>query len=501
MDYAEQLNKVKALLKESRYYDGLLNFFVWDQWQGLPAQGQAYRQQMQGYFSGKAAELYLRDEARRLAQYFAAFDPARLESDLERAIVRVYLRHYNQAARIPVEKQVELAELTAQAGQVWRAAFEKSDYNLFRPYLERVFRLRIEMAGLQDANRHPLDVMADGADEGIDTAQVQRLFAQLKAGLRTLLRRIQSAGVEIDNSCLAGPFKKEDLRALAVYLVEATGYDATRGGYGEVIHPFTAMLGPADARITTNYGTFAFAIFAALHEAGHAMYGYRSSPEVAEAGLWGGNHGGFHEAQSRFYENLVGKSRPFWEFFYPELQKRLPAFQAVDLDGFYRAINKVQPSFKRVLADELTYSLHPIIRFEIEKDIIEGKVTFDALPAVWNDKYEEALGIRPPDDRAGVLQDVHWSMGLVGYFQSYALGNLYGGQLRQAMLRAEPDVYAEIGRGNFGPLNRWLTENVHQHGAMYAPAEMIRRAAGEDLKADYFLAYLAEKYRDIYHLG
>ena len=231
------------------------------------------------------------------------------------------------------------------------------------------------------------------------------------------------------------------------------------------------------------------------------MYAYRGNPEIDAANLWGGAMGGFHEAQSRFYENIVGKSRAFWEFFYPEAQKRFTAFAGIPLDDYYRAINSVRPSLNRITADEVTYSLHPIIRFELEQDVIEGRIDFEELPRAWNDRYETYLGLRPANDAEGLLQDIHWSAGALGYFQSYTLGNIYGGQIRNALLDAVPNVYDAIAAGNFAPLNDWLTENIHQYGNCYTAPEMIRRISGGPLDAGPFIDYLYRKYSAIYQLA
>jgi carboxypeptidase Taq len=364
-----------------------------------------------------------------------------------------------------------------------------------------MFELKAEMARSVDPDKPPLAVLADMCDEGIDIETVDRLFGELRDGIVKLLGEIQSQGAEVDDACLGSPFDKEELKRLVRRLAEGVGYPPERReSYGAVLHPFSVSVGPRDARITTNYDSLTFGIFSTLHEAGHAMYSLRADADVVEHHLWGGLPGAFHESQSRFYENIVGRSREFWLHFYPKLQESFPRFQKIDLDTFYRAVNKVRPSLKRILADELTYSLHPIIRFEIEKAIFDGRTDFEKLPELWNDKYEEYLSIRPQNDREGLLQDLHWGGGYVGYFQSYTLGNLYGGQLLHAMLAAVPNVYEEIAAGNFDPLNGWLTEHVHRHSRVYAPEDLLTRATGEKLKSRYFLDYLRTKYEAIYRL-
>ncbi|MFE8695054.1 carboxypeptidase M32 [Cytobacillus sp. FJAT-53684] len=498
MGFQEKLQSIKNLMRDYKYYEALSSLFTWEQWQQLPTEGNDYRQKMQGFFTGKMGEIFLSDTAKQGAIYFSDFDPSLLGDDMERGLVRSFLYLYNNTTKVPLEKQVELASLTAKAQKMWQEAYQASDYSIFKPALEEIFRLKMGIAKYIDPNKHPFYVLAGSADEGIEIEKVNLLFKELRNGIIKILEKINKSSVNIDDSCILQQFDKEELKTFIKYLVEATGYDSSRGGFGEVLHPFAVLIGPRDVRITTNYDTFKFGVFAAIHEAGHAMYAQRSNDAVVDMHLWGGNMGAFHESQSRFYENIIGKSKEYWLHFYPELQKRFAQFENVDLDTFYKAINKVEPSFKRVVADELTYSLHPILRFEIEKDLVEGNANFNMLPELWNDKYETYLGIRPTNDREGVLQDVHWSMGLVGYFQSYALGNLYGGQFRRAMLKAVPNVYSEIAKGNFAPLNQWMTENIHQHGRVYSPDEMLRRVTGEELQSKYFLDYLKEKYSQIY---
>jgi len=494
------LDRVRGLLEEYRYYESASSLFNWDQWLGMPPNGAPYRQKLSGFLSAKAAEVLTGKEALRCAGYCSGLDPASLESDAERGMVRTFLYLYGNLAKIPPEKLAGVTELASKAQLVWQQAHSTADYALFKPYLVEMFALKREIASLVDRDRHPMDVLAGMCDEGIDTAAVSVLLGELREGVSALLRQVLESGVAVDDSCIRQPFDKGEMSDAVRFLAEKTGYDSASGGYGEVIHPFTVMMGPRDARITTNYDSFSFGIFAAIHEAGHAMYAQRSDDDAIACHLWGGNLGAFHESQSRFYENIIGKSKEYWTFFYPEIQRRFPQLETTDLDVFFRAVNKVQPSFKRVLADELTYSLHPIIRFEIERDLFDGRIDFDSLPEIWNDRYEQYLGIRPQNDREGVLQDVHWAMGLIGYFQSYALGNLYGGQFRHRLLMDVPDVYGEIAKGNFEPINGWLTEKIHRHGRIYAPAEIVRRVTGEPLSSRYFLEYLREKYGAIYKL-
>jgi carboxypeptidase Taq len=277
-------------------------------------------------------------------------------------------------------------------------------------------------------------------------------------------------------------------------IAEKSFFDKNKATYSEVIHPECIGVGPEDIRITTYFNDLIPSIFSMLHECGHGVYSYSSNEKVVDYGIWGGIHGAMHESQSRFYENLIGKSKEFWQYFYPLLQDEIKEFQNIDLDTFYNGINKVNISAKRLEADELTYSLHPIIRFEIEKEYFEGKLKTDDFYEAWNAKYKEYLGIEPQNDREGILQDIHWAAGLIGYFQSYTLGNIYGGQLRNKMLQDIPDLYQQIANGNFVALNKWNYEKIHQYGKLYSPNELIMKVTGEEIQSKYFVEYLNKKF-------
>ena len=280
------------------------------------------------------------------------------------------------------------------------------------------------------------------------------------------------------------------------------GYDFDAGKLEESVHPFTIGLSREDVRITTNYdeNDFRPAIFSCIHEGGHAIYEQNIPENLSGTGLQDGASMGIHESQSRFYENIIGKSQEFWIYFYAEVKKRFTQFKDVDFEEFYKGINLVEPSFIRVDADELTYSLHIIIRYEIEKALINGEVEVEDLPELWNSKYKEYLGIEPKNDSEGVLQDVHWAGGTIGYFPSYALGNLYGAQFFNKMKKDMPSVLEDIKQGKLDSVYNWLKENIHKHGAIYTPAELIKIVTGEELNAKYFIDYLNEKYSNIYKL-
>ncbi len=501
MNYEIALESLKKINNEMGYIRALAMFFMWDQYVGLPVEGTAYRVQIQNYISSRSSELINAEETKRLAEYFSGIDLKNIENVIDRAIIRSFLYKYKYTVNVPLEKMKKLTKLQTESQGNWMKARAENNYSIFEPSLKAVFELKMEMASEIDKTKTPFEIMVDESDEELNLEEVNREFDKIKYAVKELMIKIKSSNVTVDDSFFDKEFDQDELFDFVKFVCEKTGYDINRGAYGKAPHPFTIMVGPKDARITVNLSSYKGAVTAAVHEAGHAMYGYRGNDEVNDSNLWGGVPGGFHEAQSRFYENIIGKSKAFWECFYPEAQKRFKQFEGVSLDEYYRAINKSQASLKRILADEISYNLHPIIRFELEQELMSGKIEFKDLANAWNDKYFEYLGMRPENDNDGILQDIHWSVGMFGYFQSYTLGNIYGGQIRNALIKAVPNVYEEIAKGNFEPLNSWMTENVHQYGNTYTAGELIRRITGEGLNADYFIQYLNEKYNDIYNLN
>jgi len=491
----DNLERLRKHSEINGYYSGLTSLLILDAWTAIPPKGRPYRGKMSGFFAGEQLRHQTANEAKEL---IACLEGVNLEDDIQRSMLRELKREYAYNTAIPPEKMAALTELASNAQAVWKEAHENSDFNLFKPYLKKIFDLNRELADLIGLDGHPLNSLAARYEPDIDVEKVAVLFTDLKTGIIDLLGKITTRAVDIDDSAFHQDFDETQVFEFTKHVVETMGYDSQAGGYGEVLHPFCAMIGPNDARITSNYSNFKFGVFAGIHEAGHGMYGQNSHTSLADTGLWGGISGAVHESQSRFYENILGKSRAFWTGFFPELKRRFAQFADVDLDQFYRALNRVEPSLQRITSDEVTYSLHPIIRFEIEKEVLEDKISVDELQDVWNAKYKAFLGVEPPNDREGVLQDVHWSMGLLGYFQSYSLGNLYGGQLLAQLKKDVPTAVAEIAAGNFTPVNTWLKENVHGPSRVLTPGTLVKKVTGKELSAQFFVDYLNEKYSKIY---
>jgi len=474
-EYRQKIDLMRRQMEIRGFYNNFNSLLMLDSWTALPSKGQAHRQKQSAFLAG---EMQKHQTSKVIQDLVAYFKETEFENDIERALYREMKRDYELKTAIPPEKQAEIAMLSAKAQMVWKEAHEKSDFSLFKPYLEKIFQLNREVADLTGLPGHPLNSLAAHVEPGIDVKKVETLFADLRDGIVALLKKVKESSVTVNNDFFSQKFDKAAVFDFTRYVVEKMGYDHDAGGYGEVLHPFCAMLGPKDARMTANYNSFSFGLWGGIHEAGHGMYGVNSDESLMDTGLYGGIMGSVHESQSRFYENILGKSRELWSFFYPEAQKRFPQFKEISFEDFYKGVNKVEPTLIRVQADEMTYSLHPIIRFEIEKEILEEKIKIDELPDVWNARYKEYLGIEPANDRDGVLQDIHWSLGMLGYFQSYSLGNLYGGQFLHQMKQDVPDAFEKMSDGNFKPVNTWLKEKIHKHGCLHTPGgegELVKK--------------------------
>jgi len=421
-------------------------------------------------------------------------------SQKERRMVYLMLKDLREMKKIPMEEYVAYQELLVKADAVWHDAKEQSDWELFRPYLEKIFETCKRFAQYVEPDKDPYDHCLGQYEEGLTKATLDEFFGKLRAGIVPLLQKI-SEKPQVDDSIRFGHFPEDKQEALSYYLMELIGLDLSHVGLSTTEHPFTTSLGSHfDERITTHYfeDDFVCSMYSVVHEGGHALYDTGSADDLAYTVLDGGTAMSIHESQSRFYENILGRSREFCALIFPKLQELFPEELANrTAEELYIAVNKAQPSLIRTEADELTYSLHVMIRYELEKRVMAGELAVKDLPAEWNRLYKEYLGIDVPDNRHGLLQDSHWAGGLVGYFPSYALGNAYGAQFL-AKMKETVDVAACLKAGNLEPINAWNRENIWQHGTLYTPAEILDRVLGAPFNADYYIDYLTEKYKDIY---
>jgi carboxypeptidase Taq len=498
----EKFNQLKASINEIMDIYNAIAILGWDQQVNMPAGGEEDRGYTTSTLERLAHQKLTSPEVGALIDA-AAVEVNQLDPDSDEArLVKIARREYLKKTKVPSRWVVEFSQVTTNAQNAWIEARAKSDFSIFQPNLERVVDLKREYASFFAPYDHVYDPLMDDFEPGMKTTEVQSIFNQVRPEQVKLLKAISLQPV-IDNSFLHMPYDEKEEYDFGVDVITRFGYDWNRGRQDKSAHPFTQAFGTGDVRITTRFDpTRAVSLlFSTMHESGHAMYDQGFDKELSRTPLSNGASMSIHESQSRMWENLVGRSRPFWTFFYPKMQARFPVqLGNVDLETFYRAVNKVEPSLIRVEADEATYNLHIMLRLEIEIALMEGSLAVKDLPEAWNSRMQEYLGITPPDDAQGVLQDVHWSWGMVGYFPTYALGNLVSVQLWEAMLKDIPDIAEQFERGEFHSLLSWLHEHIHRYGAKFEPQELIQKVTGSKIDPQPYLRYLKNKYTEIYRL-
>jgi carboxypeptidase Taq len=495
----EQLKDRLATIKDLGSVKSLL---FWDQQTYMPGGGIAGRAEQMATLSRLFHEMLVAGETKRLL--YSADDPDPCSE--KGALIRRARRDYERAAKLPAELVAQTSRVTALAESAWVKARKKSDWSLFVPHLEEILSLKRDAAEHLDYEDHPYDALLDAYEPGAKKVRLEVMFEELKAGVVPLIRAVAERNQDGEDRAapLRGAFDEAAQEKFGREVISAFGYDWERGRQDQSVHPFCVSPGQDDVRITTRFdgGWLTPALFGTMHEAGHALYTQGVNPDYSRTPLEGGTSMGVHESQSRLWENLVGRSRPFWSYYYPKLQEVFPeTLSRVDSESFYRAINVLEPSEIRVEADEVTYNLHILLRFELEVALIEGSLSVADLPAAWNAKMEEYLGLTPRNDALGVLQDIHWADGLFGYFPTYAIGNVLSVQFFDEAVRAHPEILEQMERGKFSTLLDWLRENIHRHGARYYPDELVERATGRPLDTAPYLSYLKNKFGELYDLG
>ena len=477
---------------------------TWDRDVNMPPGGLDGRIQQMTTLSRLIHTSFTSDDMGALIEAAAAdSDGAAYDTD-GAALVRTLRRSYADARKLPTEYVMRRTAVSAGARGVWEKARAANDFDRFRPWLEQVIGLAQEAASLYGYEDEPYDALLDKYETDAKTADVRALFGALREALVPLRQAIVECGRKVDDRLLRQDYPIDGQQAFARYIAVAAGYDLERGHIGTVVHPFSISFGQGDVRITTRWypGFLSPSVFGTLHESGHAIYEQGTHPSLARTPLARGASMGLHESQSRLFENLVGRSRPFWQAHFPKLQSIFPAqLGAHSAEDFYAAVNKVEPSLIRVEADELTYNLHIILRFELEQAMLSGALRAGELPAAWKEGMQTLLGVTPVHDREGCLQDVHWSSPSFGYFPTYALGNLYSAQIFESALAQEPEVGTELAAGRTGALVAWLREHLHRHGKKYTPAELAVRVTGKPLGHEAFVRYVTGKFADLYGLS
>lgn len=501
-EHSEKMQKLLDLIAELSDLSHISAVLGWDQYVNIPPGGVEERGTQSAALGRILHEKFTTDEVGQLiADLEEEVGDLTAETDEARA-VKVIKKQYEKQTKVPLPLIMESIKATTVANNAWVEAKTKADFSIFEPHLEKIVDLRKQYADLFKPFDHIYDPLLDDYEPGMKTADVKEIFDALRPQQVALLQEIAEKEPP-DNGFIKQNFKEEYQKIIGRYVITRFGYDWNRGRLDVAPHPFTTEFGLGDVRITTRYleDDGVSALFSTMHEAGHAMYGQGVAEKYKRHPLSGAASLAIHESQSRLWENIIGRSKEFWSFFYPSMQMLFPEYLTdISLTDFYRGINRVEPSYIRVEADEATYNLHIMLRLEIEIGLMEGTIEVADLPEIWNTRMEEYLGITPPDDAQGVLQDIHWSGGMIGYFPTYALGNLASVQLWDKMLEENPNVPDEIARGEFDTILGWMREHVHQYGSKYEPQEIMIKATGSKITPEPYVQYLRDKYGEIYSL-
>lgn len=496
-----QFEELQARLHEVDDLNAAATLLNWDQTTYMPPGGAAARGRQLATLQQLAHEKFTDPAIGRLLDALEPVASALAYHSNEASLLRVTRRNYERAIQVPATFTAELASHSAHSYEVWTVARPENDFRAMAPLLQKTLDLSRQLAGFFPNYKHIADPLIASADYGMNVALLRPLLDELRQALVAIITRI-GEHEQPDDHFLYQHFSEKAQWDFGVAVINAFGYDFKRGRQDKTLHPFMTKFSLGDVRITTRFheNYLAEGIFSTMHEAGHALYEQGIDPDFEGTPLADGTSSGVHESQSRLWENLVGRSLDFWHYYYPRLQACYPAqLKNVEVEAFYRAINKSEPSLIRTDADEVTYNLHVITRFGLELDLLEGKLTIDELPEAWHARYQENLGINAPDDRDGVLQDVHWFAGVIGgEFQGYTLGNVLASQFYATALAQQPAIPSEIANGHFETLHNWLRTNIYQHGAKFTTTELVEQVTGRGLTLEPYLDYLRTKYGAIY---
>ncbi|MEN8171613.1 MAG: carboxypeptidase M32 [Chloroflexota bacterium] len=496
----EKIDQLKSLLAEKDDLAKTGELLEWDQQVNMPHGGAEARSNQMGTIQRLAHEKLTSPAVggllKELVTYAENIDP---DSDDAR-LIKVANRDYERAVKVPSEFVTEWTKVTSMAHGVWAEARAENDFSKFQPSLEKIVDMARSYAEFFAPYDHVYDTLLDIYEPGMKTSEVQAIFNALRPEQVALLKKIKGSP-QVENDFLYQPYDVQKQWDFGVEVITKYGYDWKRGRQDKSAHPFTTSFSINDVRITTRFEPdyVGSALFSTTHEGGHALYEQGVAQAYERTPLASGASLAIHESQSRMFENLMGRSQSFWTYFYPRLQEFFPGqLGSIDLDAFYKGINKVEPSLIRVEADEATYNLHVMLRLEIEIALIEGKLEVKDLPEAWNSRMEDYLGVTPSNDTEGVLQDVHWSSGLFGYFSTYALGNLISAQLWEVMEKDMPRMDEQMSKGEFGDILDWVRQHIHVHGRKYDPGELVQKVTGSKIDAAAYMRYLTKKYSQIY---
>lgn len=496
------LKILKEKLKEISNYHQIMSLMYWDLETGAPENSFEYSSNILGELSVQIYRMETSDELGDLVNKLSEDIEYNKLSDDDKRIVDLVKKDYERHKKLPENFVKEKTKLTSKAQKYWVEAKKESKFSIFKPYLEKIVEMSIqesEYIGYKD-NRY--DALLDMYEPGMKTKELKQIINDLKPKLVNFVKELSEKVTKPREDFLFDRYDIDKQKEISIKALKLMNYDFKAGRLDIAAHPFTIRINPGDIRITTRYqeNNIKDSFFSSVHEGGHALYEQGISKEYIDTPLYDAASMAVHESQSRFWENILGRSYSFWKFFYPEMQKTFSQLKNISVDEFYKAINVVKKSLIRVDADEVTYNLHIMLRFEIEEALINKKIKVEDLPKIWNQKMKEYLDIVPENDAEGVLQDVHWSHGSFGYFPSYMLGNLFSAQFYHKMKKDIPEYDNKIKNGDFDTILNWLRVNVHEHGKKFEPKDLLEKVTGEKLNINYFMDYLEEKYSKIYML-
>ena len=493
------LDAYKEHLQEIGKLQSSLALLHWDQRTYLPKKGHDSRAEVIGKLSKMVFELAICDELGRYLKELEGQDDLSLE---DRASVRVVGKAYRRHKAIPPDFYERFAIARSRSETAWEHAKATSGFKHFQPHLEEMIDFSRRFADYYGYEKNPYDALLEEYEPGMTTSELNALNEPLRSKLVPFIKRLLGKGKRPQTGFLKHTFPIDRQRELSLRVLKAMGYDFAAGRLDTTVHPFTITTGPGDVRVTTRFteNDLLSGLFSSMHEGGHALYDQGIAPKLRWSGLDEGASYGIHESQSRMWENMVGRSLSFWTFFQPILAEVFPELAKTPIEAFYQAANVVEPSLIRVEADEVTYNLHIMLRFELEEKLINGRISVADLPHLWQEAMERTLGVVPEDDAHGVLQDVHWSAGMFGYFPSYMLGNLYSAQIFAQVKKEIPELNEHIAHGELANLLGWLREKVHRFGKIYEPKELMTLITGEEPDPSYFMRYITNKYSQLYQL-
>ncbi|ANQ53990.1 peptidase M32 [Thermosipho sp. 1063] len=487
------MEKLKKHLKRLSKFENALSLLHWDMETYMPEKAAEKRAEIIGEISTYVFKEFISEKTKEL------LESATPEDDEDKAILKLVKKEFEKHEKIPPELFKELQFETALSQQAWQKAKEKDNFEIFKPHLKKVVDLEKKVIECIGYESNKYDVLLDDYEPGLKTDQLKSIIVELRKFLVEFINELDS-GNKPNTEILKGKYSIEKQKEFSMELLKILNYDLGAGRLDISAHPFTISISHNDIRITTRFDKYDIknSIFSTIHECGHALYEQGIPEQFRGLPIGDGASMGIHESQSRFWENIVGRSLEFWKFIYPKFTKYFPNFKNVKVEEFWRAINTVERSLIRTEADEVTYNLHIMLRFELEEALINDRITVDELPKLWNEKMKEYLGIVPKNDALGVLQDVHWAHGSFGYFPSYMLGNLYAAQIYYAMKKDIPNFGEKIEKGQFIEILSWLRKKVHSKGKTLMPIELIKEISNEELNPKYFIEYVKEKFTKVY---